>query len=222
MARPQPDGFLATPAGGRGRGVLVLHPWWGLNENMKNLCRRLAAEGYVAFAPDLYHGKVADTIEGADELSSSLFAASEKAMADVAEAAAFLSERAEPDGLGVIGFSMGVAYAMPLSVQQPARVRAVVLFYGAGVEDFGASKASYLGHFAEMGKYESPEYIAEMEAALRAAGRPVTFHTYPGTGHWFFEPDRVDAYDEKAAALAWERTIAFLKKELPAPARIAE
>jgi carboxymethylenebutenolidase len=211
----QPEGFLAAPPSGKGRGVLVLHPWWGLNETIRNFCRRLAAEGYVAFAPDLYHGKIAETIPQAEELSSGVFAASKQAMAEVTEAAAFLAGRAEPRGIAVIGFSMGVAFGMPLSVEDPENVRAVVLFYGAGVEKFGASKASYLGHFAENELYESPEYIAEMEQALRAAGRPWTSYTYPGTGHWFFEPDRVDAYNEAAAKLAWERTVAFLREQLP-------
>jgi carboxymethylenebutenolidase len=87
----------------------------------------------------------------------------------------------------------------------------VVLFYGVGPADFNRSKARYLGHFAANDPYEPPENVAWLEDALKTAGRPLTFYTYPDTGHWFFEPDREDAYDQPAAQLAWERTLAFLK-----------
>jgi carboxymethylenebutenolidase len=213
MPTTQPDGFLAVPAAGSGRGVLVLHAWWGLNDTIKALCTRLADAGFVAFAPDLYHGKVADTIEGAEALVEALNANNAQAKAEVAGAAAFLRERAgEAGGLAVIGFSLGAYFALDLASADPEHVRAVVLFYGTGDADVSASRAAYLGHFAENDPYEAAEYVDALEAALRAAGRPVTFHRYPGTGHWFFEPDRSDAYDPAAEALAWERTLAFLRE----------
>jgi carboxymethylenebutenolidase len=95
-------------------------------------------------------------------------------------------------------------------VARPEDIRAVVLFYGTGPGDFSASLAAYLGHFAENDPYESAEYVHSLEDNLRAAGRPVTFYRYPGTGHWFCEPDRVEAYNPAAASLAWERTMEFL------------
>jgi len=82
--------------------------------------------------------------------------------------------------------------------------------------DFSASQADYLGHFAEKDIYETQANVDSLEASLRRAGRPVTFYRYPGTGHWFFEPDRVDVYNAEAASLAWERTLAFLKQSSPA------
>jgi dienelactone hydrolase len=106
MPTPQPDGYLANPPAGSGSPVLVLHPWWGLNDTIKGVCDRLAGAGFLAFAPDLYHGKMATTI------------------------------------------------------------------------------------------------------------KPVTIYRYPGTGHWFFEPDRANAYDPSAASLAWERTMAFLRRDM--------
>ena len=214
MALRQPPGFLAVPPAGKGPGLLVLHAWWGLNETMKALCTRLAAEGFVAFAPDLYHGKVAATIEDAGILSSGLDET--RAKADVADAVAFLTEHADPagHGLGVIGFSLGAYFALGLSVDDPDRVRAVVIFYGTGGVDYTRSKATYLGHFAETDPYEPEASVSGLEESLRAAGRSVAFHTYPGTGHWFFEPDRPDAYNEGAAKLAWERTAAFLREGL--------
>ena len=103
-------------------------------------------------------------------------------------------------------------YALHQSAVDPEHIRSVVLFYGAGGGiDFSRSKAAYLGHFAEHDEYQSRTEVDELEEALTRAGRPVTFHHYPGTGHWFFEPDRTDAYNEAAAKLAWDRTLAFLR-----------
>jgi carboxymethylenebutenolidase len=190
--------------------VLVLHAWWGLNDTVKAFCARLAEAGYVAFAPDLYGGKVTDTIAGAEALSNALDATQAKAR--VADAAVFLSERGDPSGLGlaVIGFSLGAFFALDLSVADPEHVRSVVVFYGTGPGDYSRSWAEYLGHFAEKDPFEPHSEVDRLEAALRSAGRPVVFHRYPGTGHWFFEPDRPDVYDAAAASLAWERTLLFL------------
>jgi carboxymethylenebutenolidase len=207
-----PAGHLAVPASGQGQGVLVLHPWWGLNDTIKSFCDRLAGEGFVAFAPDLYDGKVATTIPEAEALVNALDEA--KAMTQVGAAATYLEGRARPGGIGVIGFSMGAGLALPYSKNDPERVRAVVVFYGTRRADYARSKAAYLGHFAQSDEFEPKAEVDTLKIALRAAGRPVTFHTYKGTGHWFFEPDRVDAYDEKSAKKAWERTVAFLKERL--------
>jgi len=215
MPHSQPQGFLAIPATGKGPGLLVLHPWWGLNETMKALCGRLAAEGFITFAPDLYHGKTAATIKDAETLSSRLNET--QANSDIAEAVTFLSERADLSGpgLGVIGFSLGAYFALGLSQEDPDRFHAVVVFYGTRPADYRRSKAAYLGHFAQTDDYEPASEVSSLENALRTAGRPVSFYTYPGTGHWFFEEDRSDAYNEVAAELAWERTLAFLREALP-------
>jgi carboxymethylenebutenolidase len=214
MSHRQPQGFLAVPRAPNGRGVLVLHPWWGLNETIKAFCTQLSEEGFVAFAPDLYHGKVATTIADAESLSKALD--SHQAKTDIVDAVAFLKERA-PLGdyrLAVVGFSLGAYYALDLSVADPERIGAVVIFYGTGPIDYKQSKAEYLGHFAETDEYEPEAEVARLEEALRAAGRPVTFYRYPGTGHWFFERDRQGAYNQGAATLAWERTVTFLKETL--------
>ncbi len=209
MPIAQPDGYLAIPPTGEGSPVLVLHAWWGLNDTMKGICDRLAAARFVAFAPDLFHGKVADTIEGAEAHLKEF--EGEQTSAAVAKAAEYLAERSGRSSLAVIGFSFGANYALDLSAADPDRIRQVVLFYGTGGGDWSASRASYLGHFAENDPYEPLQYVAELESDLRSAGRPVTFHRYHGAGHWFFEPDRTDAYNEEAAALAWDRTLRFLK-----------
>lgn len=215
MPYPQPDGFLALPASGTGPGVLVLHAWWGLNETIKTVCTRLAAAGFVAFAPDLYHGQVAATIAESEVLSGTVDANYQQVKAEIVEAAQFLHERAAPSdqGLAVIGFSLGAFFALALANEAPEQVRSVVLFYGTeGTmgSDFNASQADYLGHFAANDEYEPASNVELLAESLRRAGRALTFHTYPETGHWFFEPDVVQAYNPSAARLAWERTLAFL------------
>ena len=211
MAQTQPDGYLANPLDGQGYPVLVLHPWWGLNDTIRAFCDRLAAEGFVVFAPDLYHGQVVDTIPEAEAAVNELSSKYEQAQVEVAEAAAFLSERADGRGLAVIGFSMGVYYGLALASAAPDLVHKVVIFYGTGDADFSTARAAYLGHFAGDDDFEPRPYVDGMEEAIRGAGRPVTFHHYPGTGHWFFESDRTDAYNAAAAELAWARTLTFLK-----------
>jgi carboxymethylenebutenolidase len=214
MPNVQPDGFLALPPTGKCSPVLVLHAWWGLNDTIRAFCTRLAEAGFVVFAPDLYHGKVADTIAGAEALGRALDAKQDQAIADITEAVKFLKERAGASerGLAVIGFSLGAPYALNLAATAPEEIRSVVLFYGSGDGDFSSSQADFLGHFAENDPYEPQEYIDALEASIRQAGRPLTFHRYPGTGHWFFEADRTEAYNQPAAELAWERTLAFLRR----------
>ncbi len=213
MSQAQPDGYLAVPTGGKGDGVLVLHAWWGLNDTMKAFCERLAGAGFVAFAPDLYHGDVADTVAGAEELGAALDARANQAKAEIAAAAAFLSAyTGQIEGeLAVIGFSLGAYYALDLSTTAPDYIRSVVLFYGTGPADFSRFEGGYLGHFAENDEFEPQSSVDELELALRQAGRPVMFYHYPGVGHWFFEEDR-PAYNPAAASLAWERTLAFLRR----------
>ena len=214
MTIPQPQGFLAVPPTGKGPGVLVLHAWWGLNATIKAFCTRLAEAGFVAFAPDLYHGKVADTIPDAEALGQALDGNHVQAKAEIANAVLFLNERSDPSdrGLAVIGFSLGAYYALDLAATDSEHIRSVVIFYGTGGGDFSHSQAAYLGHFAGNDEYEPRSNVDDLEESLRLAGRPVTFHHYSGTGHWFFEPDRPQAYNQAAASLAWDRTLAFLKR----------
>jgi carboxymethylenebutenolidase len=213
MTQTQPQGFLAVPTTGTGPGVLVLHAWWGLNDTIKALCTRLADAGFVAFAPDLYHGKVAKTIPEAEALGKALDTNYLQANAEIGDAAAFIYERAGQGarGLAVMGFSLGANYALDLAAADPEHIRAVVLFYGTGGGDWANSRATFLGHFAENDPFESPANVDELEESLRDAGRPVTFYRYPGTTHWFFEPDRPE-HNKAAADLAWERTLTFLQE----------
>jgi carboxymethylenebutenolidase len=202
---------FAGPSDARA-GVVVLHAWWGLNDDVIGYADRLAREGYAVLAPDMFGGKIATTVEEAEGLTSE----GDAVAGDIAMAAVdTLAERVGPDGrLGILGFSFGAAYAI-LTPSERDRVSASVAYYGTYWGDFLAkSKAAFLGHFAENDPYEPAESVDSLEKAMTDAGRKAEFHRYPGTGHWFAEPSRPDAYDRAAAELAYDRTVAFLDREL--------
>ncbi len=193
-------------------GVVVFHPWWGLNADVVAYADRLAGAGYAVYAPDLYRGPVVATIEEADALSSGI---DEKAADAIALAAVDgLSRRLGKDvRLATLGFSMGAAWAL-WSPAERDRLAATVVYYGslAGAA-LSRSSVPVLGHFAESDPYETEAGVAAFEAALRASHRQAAIYRYPGTGHWFAEPSR-DAFRPDAAELAFERTLAFLDDRL--------
>ncbi len=194
--------------------VVVLHAWWGLSDFFKELCDRLAEAGFTALAPDLFDGRVTVDIEEAGRQVEQ--ADPEFVQEAAAEAVDNLVRTSGQDRIGVIGFSFGAAWATVTSLVRPQNVAAVVLFYGAYNPDMSQATAAFLGHFADEDAWEPHENVDALRSALEAANRPFAFFTYPGVGHWFFEPDRPDAYDAAAAALAWERTVSFMRQELGA------
>jgi carboxymethylenebutenolidase len=208
-------GYLALPAGGEGPGVLVLHTWWGLIEPFRRVCDRLATEGFVALAPDLYHGKTTDSPEEAQALGDALDKDVKRWRGDIAGGIQELHRHdAGRSKVAAVGFSMGGAYALDMSPELAEELAAVVVFYAAWAgPDFSRARAAYLCHFAEDDPFEDPGSAAEMEQAMRSAGRSVTTYRYPGTKHWFFEDNRPE-FDPAAAQLAWERTLAFLHEYL--------
>lgn len=192
-------------------GVLVLHPWWGLNADVLAAAERLRGEGYRVVAPDLFHGRVATTREEAKALSGALGKDSERAMSEIAEALSKLTAEADP--VAVLAWSMGVWYSWQLAAAHPDRIRALVSFYGYGEFEPGAALPPILGHFAENDEFDSVEDVRAVERKLIEAGYATEFHVYPGTKHWFDEPSRPE-YDRAASVLAWDRTRAFLDRYL--------
>jgi carboxymethylenebutenolidase len=194
-------------------GVIVLHPWWGLNDDTIAYADRLADAGFAAGAPDLYAGQIATTIPEAEGLSDSLDEdiADAFVLAAVDELGAVLGDPAAR--IGAVGFSMGGAWALWLPAQRQ-EVAATVVYYGS-IEGPSLTRARtpVLGHFAESDDYEPEEGVAAFEKTLRTANRDVAIHRYPGTGHWFAEPSK-DAYVAEASELAFDRTIAFLRTHL--------
>ncbi|MEC9424501.1 MAG: dienelactone hydrolase family protein [Actinomycetota bacterium] len=214
-------GYLAVPDGGRGPGVVVLQEWWGLVPQIKGVCDRLASEGFVALAPDLYHGEMAEHTEmdRAGELMTSL--PPDRAARDMSAAIDHLLSLDATSGntVGVIGFCMGGMLTLLIAAQEGDRVAAAVPFYGAplgdGAPDWSGLTAAVEGHLAENDDFFPPEAINALGAELREAGRDVVFHVYEGTGHGFAnEENPLGTWDEAAAATAWARTLAFLGAHL--------
>jgi carboxymethylenebutenolidase len=205
--------YLTLPDSGEGPGVLVLHAWWGLTPFFKQVCDRLAEQGFVALAPDMFAGTTTGSVP---EAQAMLGGADMDAMLDLVRSSALTLRTmpVTPDApIGTLGFSMGASWALWLASRTPEVVDATVAFYGTQSVDMTPATSAFLGHFAEVDPYVDDDELTLLEADLHVLGKDVTFHHYPGTRHWFFEEDR-DAYDEAAARVAWERTLTFLHDRL--------
>jgi carboxymethylenebutenolidase len=203
--------YLRVPDGARS-GVVVLHAWWGLNEDVVAYADRLADAGFAVIAPDMFHGQVATEVADAERLSAEGDAGDADAIAFAAVDR--LAKELGPDApLATLGWSFGAAYAI-WAPSERDRVIATVVYYGAWVDEFvKQSRAPLLGHFAEVDPFTTDDEVSQLEAGFRDAGREITTYRYPGTGHWFAEPSR-DAYRPEAAELAFERTVDFLRGHL--------
>jgi carboxymethylenebutenolidase len=190
-------------------GVLVLHPWWGLNDDVRASAERLRGEGYEVATPDLFHGRVATTIDEAKSLSGEVSKNWKSAMTEIEEAL----ERLQADRVAVLAWSMGVWFSWQLAQAHPDRIRGLVSYYGYGEVEPGKSLPPILGHFAENDEFEALDDVRKTEEALADGGHVAQFHVYPGTKHWFDEPSRPE-YDKAASELAWKRTVAFLDTHL--------
>jgi carboxymethylenebutenolidase len=212
------SGFLATPDGkGPFPAVIVIQEWWGLNDWVKDQARALAREGYVALAPDLYRGKVADKQEEAHQLM--MGTPRDRALRDLHAAFAHLQGRPDvrKNRIGAIGWCMGGMYALALASEEPA-LAAAVAYYGAPPTDAAAIariKAPVLGNFGGEDKGPSPEQVTAFEAAMKKAGKTVDVKIYPGAGHAFANVNNPwKGYKEDAAKDAWARTVVFLARHL--------
>jgi carboxymethylenebutenolidase len=204
------NAYLASPTN-EGPGVLVLHAWWGLKPFFKEVCDRLAEQGYTVLAPDLFDGHIAQTIDEAKELAQN---SDTQVVGDTVMAAKDHLLKLTKNKIGVLGFSFGAAWALVAAANDPEKVAGTVLFYGAYPDmDFNKVKSKVLGHFCEVDEWEPIEGVREMESSMKAANVDVTLHFYPKAGHWFVEEDRPE-YDSAAATLAWARTLEFLKSSL--------
>ncbi len=210
------QGYLAKPASGSGPGVVVIQEWWGLNANIKGISDRLAGEGFVALAPDLYGGKVTAEPDEAGKLMMSL--KMEQAAKDMSGAVDYLGglDAASGSKVGSVGFCLGGGLSLYLASMRPA-IGACVIYYGvlpSAQPDLRNVQAPVLGHYAENDQFASPAAARDLEGKLRAAGKQVEFHIYPGTEHAFFNDTRPEVYNPNAAKLSWERTVAFFHEQL--------
>jgi carboxymethylenebutenolidase len=215
------NGYLAMPESGSGPGLLVLQEWWGVNAQIKGVADRMAAEGFVALVPDLYHGEVAEHTEmdKAGELMNSL--PPDRAARDMGGAVDYLlaHDATTGDKVGVIGFCMGGMLALLITALQGDKVGATTPFYGAPLgdsePDWSNLTASVQGHFAENDDFFAPGPVKELEAKLKGMGKDVSFEVHPGTGHAFAnEENGLGTYDEGAATSALTKAIAFLQSKL--------
>jgi carboxymethylenebutenolidase len=209
-------GYLATPDSGKGPGVVVIQEWWGLVPHIRDVAERFAAAGFVALAPDLYHGDVARSPDEAGKLMMALnIARTEK---DLRGAIEYLlnHEATEGERVGTVGFCMGGALSL-YAASKNERVGACVVFYGIHPKvepDLEHLRAPVLGFFAEKDQSVPPAAARELESKLKERGKQVEVHIYPGTDHAFFNDTRHEVYDRAAAADAWRRTIEFFREHL--------
>lgn len=210
------QGYLAEPSGS-GPGVVVIQEWWGLVPHITDVCDRFAAAGFVALAPDLYHGESTDEPDEAGKKMMALRL--DEAAKEMSGAVDAVRERGTGSGVGVVGFCMGGGLALVLAGKRPDVVRATVPFYGgipweAG-PDYSAMKGGVMFQVADHDDWVTPAVAEEMAQAIRDGGNDdVAVHVYEGTEHAFFNDDRPEVYNAAASALAWQRTIAFFHDHL--------
>lgn len=219
-------GYLALPPSGRGPGVIVIQEWWGIVHHITDVCDRFAAAGFVALAPDLYHGKTTTEPDEAGKLIMSLQI--DRAGRDMVGAGSWLaaSERTAGDRVGIVGYCAGGALALYAATLSDVFAAAVAYYPGMGFIDRTQPNLeslrgrSVLFHWGELDHSYDRDNTAELEEKLRAAGVDVESHWYAGADHAFFNDDRPEVHHPEHARLSWERTLSFFRKHLaatPAP-----
>ncbi len=209
-------GYLSPPASGRGPGVVVIQEWWGLVDHIKDVADRFAGEGYVALAPDMYHGKTTSEPDEAGKLMLAL--RMDQAARDLSGAYEFLMGLPEvsPKKVGSVGYCMGGGLSLYLATLKP--IDACVIYYGVvpkeASPDLSAIRGPVLGHFAQNDDFASPASAHDLEGKLRALSKNVAFHIYPETQHAFFNDSNPGVYDKGAAGESWSRTLEFYSVNL--------
>jgi carboxymethylenebutenolidase len=211
-------GYLSLPESGSGPGVVVIQEWWGLTDHIAEIADRLAAEGFVALAPDLFGGKVA---HDADEAGAMMMALPvDQAARDLGGAVDFLlgHEAVTSSKIGAIGFCMGGGFVLLLAAQQGEKVGAAVPFYGVGPgmpDEYVGITASVQGHYGEDDAfYPADDARAQADQIRSASGAEVEYFFYPA-GHAFHnDENHMGTYDETQAGIAWERAVIFLRSHL--------
>jgi carboxymethylenebutenolidase len=209
-------GYLSAPESGGGPGVIVLQEWWGLVPHIRDVADRFAREGFVALAPDLYHGDVARSPDEAGKLMMALNI--DRAERDLRGAVRHLAGHEATTGasVGTVGFCMGGVLSL-YAASKNEQVGACVVFYGIHPKvepDFENLKAPVLGLYAERDQMVPPEAVRALEERIRRHGKSIETHVYPGADHAFFNDTRPEVYDPEAAADAWRRTLEFFRTHL--------
>ncbi len=211
-------GYLAVPESGRGPGVVVIQEWWGLTSHIADVTNRLAAEGFVALAPDLFGGTTTHDSDEAGQLMQQLPV--ERAARDLGGAVDYLlgHEAVTSSQVGAVGFCMGGGFVLVLAAQQGDKIGAAVPFYGVLGEDypgFGRLSAPMLGHFGEQDQMAPPDAVRELADRIEnESGQRPDFRVYPA-GHAFFNDENLlGTYAPEQAQKAWDATLEFLRSKL--------
>lgn len=214
----QITGYLARPDTTRSHtpGVIVIHEWWGLNDNIRMMANKLAAEGYAALAVDLYRGNVANSPEQAKEAMQSVISDPRAAIENLKQAYQFLTQKQNATNVGVIGWCFGGGWSLQTALTMPEKIDATVIYYGQLVtepEELKKLQMPVLGIFGAEDEGIPVKRVKEFEAALNDMGITNSIHIYEGAGHAFANPSGT-RYQEQAAEDAWQKTIAFLNEHL--------
>jgi carboxymethylenebutenolidase len=209
-------GYLAVPEQGSGPGVIVIQEWWGLVDHIKDVCDRFAAEGFVALAPDLYHGKTTKSPDEAGKLMMAMRV--DEAERDLSAAVDYLEtqDSTTTDKVGVVGFCMGGALALYTATKN-SKIGACVVFYGGHPKvkpDLPNLHAPVLSISGDKDRSVTPEVVHNVERQLKDLGKQIEVKIYKDADHAFFNDTRPQVYKAEAASDAWQRTIAFLREHL--------
>jgi len=211
------SGILYTPAGkGPFPALIVVHEWWGLNDWVKQQAEKLAGQGYVALAVDLYRGKVADNADLAHELMRGL--PEDRATRDLRAAYDFLASQAsvKKDRIGSIGWCMGGGYALDAALAEPHLAATVINYGHLATEPSELKKinAPILGLFGGQDRGITPDDVKKFQQSMEQLGKKIEVKIYPDAGHAFENPNNKQGYRPEDAADAWRRTVDFLAATL--------
>ena len=211
-------GYLSRPAAAKGPmpAIIVIHEWWGLNDNIRHMTDRLAGQGFEALAVDLYGGRSATTSDQAQALVKAVYGDTASAKDNLKQAYGFLHDHEHATQVGVIGWCFGGGWALQTALLLPDRLQAVVMYYGQPVTDvaqLATLKMPLLGLFGAADTGITVADVTAFQQALKDAKVDADIHEYPGAGHAFANPSGT-RYDPVAAEDAWKRTVKFFKKHL--------
>ena len=210
------DGYLARPAEGEDLPALIIvHEWWGLNEHTKDIARRYAGEGFIAFAPDLYDRTVTRDQQEASRLMKALDPERGLEILNAAVERLSTVDGVDANRVGVTGFCMGGSYALLLACRND-RIRAAAPFYGdiPGDEEIARLSAPVLFIGASEDQWITPEKMEGLRESLARHGKRGEVKIYEGANHAFFNDTRPEVYDPEAAADAWRRVLDFFRTTL--------
>jgi carboxymethylenebutenolidase len=217
-ARSNLVGYLAMPADAAEPlpGIIVIHEWWGLNDNIKAMTRRLAGEGYVALAVDLYGGTTAETPEAAQALMTSLLADADSARNNLRQAYDYLEKYAFAPRIASIGWCLGGAWSLQTALLYPNQLDAMVMYYGQVITErdrLAPLNVPVLGFFGGADESISVREVQKFRTELTELGKAAEVLIVPRANHAFANPSGGN-YNEQAANEAWDKTLAFLERHL--------